>query len=262
MKNSERVLYFEEHLSCSNYIKENDVVFVKQRLKKEEKVSLHLNKEFAVLFLLNGRIIIDLPNHQKIKTVSKEIVLLSNYYDYNLTVKSDTDLTILYFDRPASRCDLLAFDKMQRTNVVDKEGLAVRKLKMNGPVLNFIKNMDFYLDHKMYCRHLHDIKESEFFFIVRAFYTKEEIAYFFNPVIQSLNKFTNLVKANYMKAETVKDLAKICHMTTKTFTRKFKKVFNTTPKQWMMEEKMKYNGTTKAKAKNRNVKKIVGVFRQ
>ena len=234
------------------------MIFVKQDLEKEDNLSFNLAEEFAVLFINRGSVIIELPNHQKLRIRNKQIVLLSNYSNYNLTAKSDADLTVLYFERPGSRCDLLRFDKM-KSNAYDKNGQLVRTLKMNKPLQDFVKYMDFYLERKMYCRHLHEIKESEFFFLVRAFYTKEDIAYFFDPVVRSLNDFTNQVKGNYMKVESVRELAEICNMTTKTFTRKFKATFHQTPKQWMMTEKAKFG--KKRKPYERKKKSIIGIYR-
>lgn len=238
MKSSVKLLYLDEHLGCENYIRENNVGFGNLKLVKENDYQIHLKGEFAVLFVTKGKVMIGVPETPIEVMEKNEIWLLSNHHDYSLTVKSNAHVTIMYFDRPNSRCDFLAFDKMSGLIKKNDTSLA-RKLKMNKPVADFIKGLEFYLDNKMYCRHLHDLKESEFFFLIRGFYTKEEIAYFFTPVIRSLNGFANLVQTNYLKVDTVTELAEKLNMTPKTFTRRFKSVFDATPKQWMLKVKTK-----------------------
>ena len=104
-------------------------------------------------------------------------------------------------------------------------------------MLNFLNTMQIYLDKKMLCKHLQGLKQSEFFFIMRGFYTKEENAMFFFPVIETRNSFKMLVREKAENVKTTKDLAAACNMTTKTLTRRFKETFNDTPKQWLLTRK-------------------------
>ena len=86
---------------------------------------------------------------------------------------------------------------------------------------------------------MHNLKESEFFFILRAFYEKEKIACFLSPVIFNQNDFKSMVLTKYTNTCSVEELASKCNMTSKTFTRRFKEQFNTTPYQWLMKQKNK-----------------------
>lgn len=205
MKKATNLLYIKEHLGCEHYIKENNVGFTKYNFEKDNTHYISLDKEFAVIFVLSGRFLIELSDKKKMVIAKNEICLLSNFMKYEILAKSDAKVTIMYFDRPNSRCDLLALDKMA-DDKVNSDRDKIKKIVMKKPVLDFIKNMEFYLDKLMYCRHLHDIKETEFFFLVRGFYTIEEIKCFFAPVIRSLNDFTNLVHANYLKVSKVSEL--------------------------------------------------------
>lgn len=240
MKEPVKLLYIEEHQGCNHYIKENNVGFKRVSLTKDESMRISLGKEFVVMFVTKGSLKVRHGAEKIQKVATKEICLLSNFRDYQLKASSDTEMTCLYFDRPHSRCDLLSFEKMIKQ--VDKtDGRLARVLSMKKPVNDFVVQMQYYIDNKMFCRHLHDIKESEFIFLMRSFYSKEEIRQFFAPVVIALNDFNNLVRANYLKAKNVNELAGMCFMTPKTFTRRFKDEFGDTPKQWMIREKSKYN---------------------
>jgi len=52
-----------------------------------------------------------------------------------------------------------------------------------------------------------------------------------------MGEFKKIVFSRYTKTCNVEQLASMCNMTTKTFTRRFKEQFNTTPYQWLMEQK-------------------------
>lgn len=250
MKRISTLLYLDEHLGCENYIKENNLGFSKHYFEKDKTYIFNLSKEFAILFVLKGKLVVEMPDKLSVQASKHETILLSNFMKYSITSKNETEVTIMYFDRPNSRCDLLALDKMS-DGIVKNDNEKVKKIAMKKPLVDFVNHMGFYLDNKMFCRHLHDIKETEFFFVIRGFYTKEEISCFFAPVIRALNDFTNLVHANYLKVETVAELAAALNMTTKTFNRRFNSVFGENPKQWMMREKSKYDDEKKKKIKSK-----------
>ncbi|MFV0390597.1 MAG: AraC family transcriptional regulator [Paludibacteraceae bacterium] len=249
MKQNANLLYIEEHLGCKNYIKENNVGFSSQTFTKNNAVDLNLKKEFVVVFVLTGRLSISDNNKQTIILTKREIGLLTNYSTYQILPKTDCTVVFLYFERPNSRCEMLAFESMA-DKVSKKDNKKIRKLPMKKPVTDFLKSVLFYLNEKMNCRHLHDIKETELLFLIRGFYPKEDVIQFFTPVIHSLNSFNNVVRANYLKVKTVNELASICNMSTKTLTRRFLSEFGETPKQWIMREKSKYDNKPKKHALN------------
>lgn len=240
MKKTNELLYLKEHLGCEHYIHEHNVGFSIQKFNKLDVVyTMELKEKFALLFVMSGSVAINSSNGEDMKVVENEMCLLSNFLHYDLTVITDAEVTIMHFDRFNSRCDKLTFEKMSK-KLNRKDLRSIRKLEMHKPIVEFVENMRFYLDKGMYCRHLHDMKETELLFLMRGFYVKEDVACFFTPVIRALNDFTNMVREHYMNVNTVEELAEKCNMTAKTFTRMFKVVFDDTPKQWMIREKMKY----------------------
>ncbi|WP_352423153.1 AraC family transcriptional regulator [Proteiniphilum sp.] len=59
------------------------------------------------------------------------------------------------------------------------------------------------------------------------------------PRTSKLKWFEDRVLSNYMSAKTMKELAELCNYDClKTFTRHFKRCFDETPYQWMLDRKM------------------------
>lgn len=161
---------------------------------------------------------------------------LGQGWNISANVLEDCEFLILVFDTPPIRCDEFSMISLKKYYKPEMDK-CVRMLPIKKEIASFICNIVFYLDNKMYCKHLQDIKQSEWFFLMRAFYTKEENAMFFAPLIEDKNDFILLVKEKAKKISTVNELAEACNMTTKTFTRNFKKYFNSTPKQWLQIQK-------------------------
>lgn len=252
------LLYLEEHTACSHYISDFSSGFSYNEYEYKSKIKLALKKQFVVIFVQNGEIEVISEFGEIKKVCTGEVALLNYENNYTCRMMQDSEFTLLYFDHPKIRCDkysLLSLDKYNTKSIDDD----IRILPMVDSLKSFIENMNVYLKNKMMCRHLHDLKESEWLFIMRGFYTKEQSAYFLEPVIASLNDFVAVVKENYLACDSIKDLADKCNMSEKTFTRRFKEHFNDTPKQWVMREKAKYI-KSELDHTNLNIKEIANKF--
>ena len=235
---NQSLLYLDEHRSCQHYISDYNSGFSQRFYRAGKKLDFELKREFVIIFLQSGKMEITSVLNESKTVNSDEICLLNYERDYSCKILQDTTFTLLYFDYPKIKCDkysllLLESDAMK----VEDD---IRILNMVDPLHAFIDNVNLYLRSKMMCSHLHDMKESEWLFIMRGFYTKKQSAYFLAPVVLSLNDFVIKVKDNYLECDSVRKLADKCNMTEKTFTRRFKEFFKDTPKQWMMKEKAKY----------------------
>lgn len=252
------LLYLEEHQSCGNYISDYSSGFSFQQYDAKRELKLGLKKQFVVVFVQSGELEIVSELGEIKKVCTDEVALLNYEKEYVCRMLRDSIFTLLYFDYPKIKCDKYSLLSLGALNKKPLEE-DVRILPMKDPLKFFVDNLNIYLRNKMMCRHLHDLKESEWLFIMRGFYTKEQSAYFLEPVINSLNDFVTVVKENYLTSDSIKDLADRCNMSEKTFTRRFKEHFNDTPKQWIMREKAKYI-KSELDHSNLNIKEIANKF--
>lgn len=232
------LLYLDEHTSCQHYISDFNSGFSARFYKSGKEIKFSLKRQFVIIFLQSGSLEITSILNECKTLNSNELCLLNYEKDYNCCIIEDAAFTLLYFDYPKIKCDKFSLLALEKYDVKLEDD--IRVLKMVDPLKIFINNLDIYLENKLMCRHLHDMKESEWLFLMRGFYTKQQSAYFLAPVIDSLNDFIIKVKDNYLNCDSVKNLADKCNMSEKTFTRRFKEHFKDTPKQWMMKEKAKY----------------------
>lgn len=79
-------------------------------------------------------------------------------------------------------------------------------LPIRKPLLHALRQVLFYLETGLLCRHMHILKQQEIILILRGFYAKNELAGFFAGASGMGSKFEDLILNNYRKVKTVKEL--------------------------------------------------------
>lgn len=229
-----KLYYLNEHSRCENYQAEGRSMFSQRRLRFNEKYELHAPDNYSFIFLLTGSLRL---RGDGVDEIAEENNIYSLGYDVTMTLQSlsDSSFLILVFDDPNILCSKFEITELEQ--YLPETVSDVSSLHINEPVRRLIESILFYLDNKMLCRHLHGLKLGEWFFLMRSFYTKEQNAVCFYPLIGQNDSFEIMVREKAKKVTTVNELADACYMSPKTLTRKFKKVFNTTPKQWLLQQK-------------------------
>jgi AraC-like DNA-binding protein len=171
--------------------------------------------------------------------------------------KTDAYFVVNYFNKPIDFCEKAALESLSSI-VGDKPHQPV--LKVKPPLKPFLSSLIFYMEESVFCKHFHEIKQKELFFILRYFYTKSEIAGLFAPIISNDLNFKNKVLSNYHQANSVKELARICNYSLSSFNRFFKKNFDENPYIWLQNQKLKYI-TGKLSDKNIPMSQIIDEFK-
>ena len=71
-------------------------------------------------------------------------------------------------------------------------------------------------------------------------YTKKELAAFFSASTNIGESFERFVLDNYRKADSVKELADLYHISERSFNRKFHSCFGESPYQWIQKKKARH----------------------
>ena len=231
------ILYLKEHTECTHYLGISNSSFKFFKLNRGSDFILSFTDQYLFLFLLKGDILLTSHSGASLSTTNNKMLSLGYEEDYKGICKTDVEFLTLTFNRPQIRCDEFSLLNLRKYLEDKDKELNFRVLPILPPLSDFLLNILLYLQNEMYCTHLHDIKQSEWFFLMRAFYSKQDNAMFFKPLIEEKNSFILQVKELADSVSNVNELAKACNVSTKTLTRNFKKYFNTTPKKWMLAQK-------------------------
>jgi AraC-like DNA-binding protein len=176
---------------------------------------------------------------QKYYLQKNNIIFMPIASSYEIVAQTDVEFVINYFNKHIDLCEKVALESLTPyLNTLEKAFNPVLIIK--PPMEQFLTSLVFYLGKGVFCKHFHEIKQKELFFLLRFFYTKEEVAGLFAPIISCDLDFKNRVLTNSIKVNSVKELANICNYSLSTFNRAFKDNFNECPYDWLQNQKLKY----------------------
>lgn len=156
---------------------------------------------------------------------------------YSFEALSDFSCLVFLADTLANHVNARNLMKILSSEFTMCEGLP--GLKYNELFESFIQNILLVNDYKdLMPDSFYDIKKSELLHYITNFYTHEEIVSLIYGIVSTYSDFKRKVYANYNNSINVQQLADSMHMTTKTFTRNFKKEFNMTPNDWILEQRL------------------------
>jgi AraC-like DNA-binding protein len=116
---------------------------------------------------------------------------------------------------------------------------AVTTLLLKGRLPEFIRLLAGYLLDQVQLEPLYEALKQELFLLLKLYYTKDELACFFRPVLSKDLLFSDFVLKNCLKVNSVEALATLAHYSTSGFIKKFRRYFNESPYKWILHYKAK-----------------------
>jgi len=233
-----QIHYLNEHRHCENYITNNNTLGFRHLVFQKGEIIPSVDKENNhLLLLIKGEIKILCNEYSRILKAG-ELILIPKSAETSIFIQENADMVIHSFTYCSNMCDHFAFEKL--TTYANKITYNFEPTKIVQPIYKFLELLIFYLDNKLLCKHIQDIKQTEMFMIFRAFYTKEECAALFYPLLSVNIDFKYMVLDNFQKVKTVQELADICCLSLTTFNRKFKVFFKDSPYNWILKQKGKH----------------------
>lgn len=237
MKNSlllHDLLYIEEHRTCNHYMADIGTGFIYREIAAGEKIIQESVQNNHLLFILEGDCILTCNNFIDRKFHSGEMVLIPRMAAFKGQSTSAMKFVDMAFTAPISGCDKLILQNYHP--VCENIRYDFQPVDIRYPLTGFLELLIYCLKNGMSCAHFHEIKHREVFFYLRGFYTKEEIATLFFPIIAKSFDFKEFVYRNSMKVTSLRELIELSNMTTRTFQRRFKREFNEPAHDWMLKQ--------------------------
>lgn len=192
-----------------------------------------------LLFFLTGEIEVIYSGSLPKKIEGGNMIFLSSMADCIGTALTPVKLIHLTFEDFVNVCDKNIFQYL--TPIASL-------LKYDFSALEIRKPLDLYLqllliysqDEKLPQKYLYPEKLKELFILFRGFYSNEELAMFFYPLVGKNIDFKQQVSEAYPRAKSIGDFAEICGYSPVVFQRKFKDIFGETVYQWMQRQKAEH----------------------
>lgn len=231
------LLYKQEHLSCYNYEKGKRPTIEKFVFQKDQKWEI-FPIDNKVIFMLKGSLSFSFGDVTDETISSGKMMMLPAGSRFSGQAKEDCDFIVIRLHNTKQLCDCFSLDVLLREEKEDfKPGLYY--LDINEKVEQFLSFLDFCMGDGLKCTYYFELKAKEFYFLLRAYYTKRDLLGFFYPLLSNDIPFSDLVLKNHYRARTVQELADLTHYSLSGFQKRFKKVFGVSAYHWMRDERSK-----------------------
>lgn len=191
----------------------------------------------CILFVREGSFEIVNDLSQERPVITDEMIFIPPFTILKARALSPLKLVSFAFDINYSFYQKLSIDS--RDIICNSITTGFKILKINPHIQLFLSGVSAYLNDNINCFGLFLIKQSEFFFLLKMYYSREEIIDFLCSILCNKNGFKQNVLKNYTRDSNVSDLALKCNMSIKTFTRRFKENFGETPYQWLLKQNIR-----------------------
>jgi len=233
------ILYLNEHLKCYNHDSREkpQIEVIKIPIGQTEDITIVENE---IIFFIEGRVRFVYNGLFHHEGINGEFMFLPAGRKYSTITVSDTCLIIFRLNKAINLCENFMIDKLfKQSETRDNSTLQAREslnvLEINPPLQYFLTGINSCINEGVKCRNFFDIKTKELLFLMRAYYTKEQLSDFFYMILSADTIFSEYVRLKWDQFSSIEELAKSMHFTRKQFSTRFVRIFGRNPNRWMME---------------------------
>lgn len=237
-KDSENGLkYVKEHATCENYITGKRAILGLVELKADELFVREDLGRSTLVFVLRGIIHVSTGGTVD-RPVGEGCMLLVPAGD-SFYGRAKTEVTLL---RSSFMQDMALCNKFSLKQLLDYvpetcETSAPTVLPIRKLLLEELEMTASVMRTRLLCIHYQRVKTEIIFLELRAFYTKEELARFFAPVLAQDGDFKTDVLRQFPHVHDANELINRMGMAVATFKRKFQNAFGMPVGQWIIQKK-------------------------
>lgn len=236
-------LHIHEHQICGNYTKREKPIIENRIIPKGFKGEVDI-EDNVLIFVVEGDVYISYGRVPEENVKTGKIMLLPVGSKINFCALQKTTYTILRLQSQSNFDERLSYklllkDILAEDTCLEKsaENLPNYYLDMNNCLWAYINNLNARIQDGIKSTVFFELKLKELFFLLRAYYPKEELFRFFEPIVYGDHEFLNIIMCNFQKVKTVKELADLTNYSISGFEKRFKRVFNTSAGNWIKQQK-------------------------
>lgn len=231
------LLYTEEHRNCLNYRIPPQARLVTACYPGDKSYHIVDTQESAIIFVLEGEVYVSCNDAKEVlHTAGHMSFLPRNANCYTKTVKPCITVSCS-FPQSVTLCDKFSFQQLPQY-LPDDYTYQFQLLPMHECIVDYCRFVRKRLIEGLGCTHFHELKQQELFILLRAYYSKEELAKFFFPIISRNQDFKDFVYAHYLKVDNLNEFAALANVSIDTFKRRFKETFGESAHRWCTRQKV------------------------
>lgn len=231
------IFYEEEHKTCYNYNVPQQTVFKYFKLKDDSPpIFLEMGRSM-LCFVADGEIEVKL-GRQPVEVVGGRSFFLvpsgMNFYGKQLC---ETEVMCCSFSDAPKFCNIYTLENLAAMMDGGVKEEPIVPLHICDRLHDFLCLLGDCMDDGILCVHFHQLKLQELFLLLRAYYSKEDLARMFSPILGIDADFRKFVGEHYREFVDIRQFASLANMTVSTFQRKFKHEFKKPVNEWLLDRK-------------------------
>ena len=232
-------MYKEEHITCAHYDSDEKPLIEVREISNGQSFGRRLH-ECAIVFVLEGSATYKLKEAVVSELDKGQIVLIASDQPFGIDTNDSAKLLIIYLmiQEVTTLCNCFPIEKLLDFKK-EEEPADITVLAVNATLNSFVTGLAENIEHGLRCKYYLEIKTKELFYLLRAYYAKEQLAQFLREILYTNVHFEYVVKKSYRGINCVGEFAKLMGMRQLSFERKFREVFGVPPYKWIIEQKIK-----------------------
>lgn len=233
-----KLVNLKEHQSCGCYTYLPQVGFNLLSLEQGEFFAPTCCSVNRFIFICKGEVTFSFDDEVRY-SVPKHSFLFTPI-EKPFCIEANTSVTLVFLNTLVveSVCSRISIPFLNDVySRIAAECLADNYHRATQAIICFFKSIESYLAAGFCCIELHRVKEREFFLLLRASFTVEELSQLFSPLFENMSHFKARVLTLSLQVSTVSELSQRMNIERSHFHKLFKQRFEISPYQWMLQQK-------------------------
>lgn len=230
-----KLLYAHEHIACINYQPAKSAL-IEVLLFSVGEHPQSTSKEDKLIFMLEGSMEFSFGEYQDRQIDAGKALMIPANYTLTARVQEHCRILVIRLAEPVALCDCFSLEKLLEACPPDYV-YSLSYLGVNDVLQNYLTQLAFCIDKELLCARFLKLKIEELFLLLRAFYSKQDLLDFFYLQLTGDMAFSRQVNSYYLKAKNARELAAMLNYSYSGFIKRFNRVFQRPPYQWMKERK-------------------------
>ncbi|MCD7937596.1 MAG: AraC family transcriptional regulator [Tannerellaceae bacterium] len=210
--------------------------FLRELILEEEEERKYRSSFNEILFIIEGDLSLK-SLEEGVKNYSREqMIFLFPGGEVLLKAETKSVCFILRLDENINFCEKFSLHHLLSLRKAKKK--LYSPLPMNERAKDFVCSLQIYMNDEVLSPELMEMKVTEYYYLLSTYYSKEQLAAFFSPLLHDNFRFYEFVLKHYKQVKTAKELAALSGYSVTGFDRQFRAMFGLSPYQWMLRMRM------------------------
>ena len=223
---------------CPTYNSNDNMTFRLMHLSAGKSMEMGDNI-IHIVYLYKGSVMINGVTGKTCTIPMNHFFLIARNEKYTVTASQDAEMVIQDVLYPFFVCEKNTFDYTYAPTLEQVKGhYKFCSLELREPLLSCIKSIVFLIRGGALCNHMIRLKMKEIFLYYKYYYSVEELAKMFYPIVTKQMEFFIKIQGAAPRAKTVKELAELSGYSLSNLKAHFKPYFGETPYNWLLTRKL------------------------